>query len=245
MNGRKFLLKLTEKWPAKVISLAVALIISIFYRLNTLDSRVLTVPLRVDVSSEFIPVDSVSNTVRVTLRGEPNSILTITENDIEAFIDLSKYKKTGIHRVPVQIRKKDNAAGIEPLEISVSPIEFRITLEEKISRFIHVYPAFSGTVAPGFELINQSVTPESVIAEGPRSAIEKLNEFTTSPIDLDGRNSDFTMLVNIKNDNPNITIHGNKMIEYSCTISRIERSTPLIYFVPFEEDNENDKETEE
>jgi len=238
MNSGKLLLKITEKWPAKVISVAAALIISVFYRLNTLDSKIITVPLKVEASVNLIPTDSLSNTVRITMRGEPNSILIITEEDIEAYIDLNRYTKAGTYRIPIQIRKRGNALGVEPLEISVSPMEIHITLEEKISRFIHVYPVFSGRIAPGFELRSQSITPESVSAEGPRSSLERLIEFTTVPIDIEGRNSNFTMLVNINNDDPNITIHGSRMVEFTGRIGRIERIAPIVLIEPIEEDEE-------
>jgi YbbR domain-containing protein len=242
LNSRKFLLKITEKWPAKVISVAAALIISVFYRLNTLDSRIITVPLRVEASSNFIPTHSLSNSARITMRGEANNITTITEEDIEAFIDLNRYTKAGTHRVPIQIRKRGNALGVEPLEISVSPAEIYITLEEKISRFIHVFPVFYGTTAPGFELTNLSIIPESVIAEGPRSSLENLKEFTTAPIDIEGRSSNFTMLVNINNDKPDITIQGNRMVEFNGTISRIERLAPIVFTETYEAEKEKEEE---
>jgi len=223
MINSKLLAKIIEKWPAKVLSLAAALIITIFYRMNTLDTRFISVPLQIESSDLLIPASSYARTVRVSLRGEAGSINPILEEDIEAYIDLKKYPAEGVYRVPVQIRKKGNALGVEPLEISVVPIEINLVLEQRTIKNIPVYPVFSGNVAEGYELTGQSITPTEVIAEGPKSSLETIFEFNTETIILDGRYENFTVMANIKNDNPQITIHGSRICEYRGTIRRITR----------------------
>jgi hypothetical protein len=223
LNSRKLLLKITEKWPVKVLSVAAALIISVFYRMNTLETRHFSVPLIVESSDSFIAVNSFVNSVRINLRGEGSSIHTIFEDDIIAYIDLDKYKNDGTYKVPVQIRKKGSALGIEPLEITVIPIEIPVTLEEKLSRDILIYPVITGSPANDFELTEQSITPEKVTAEGPYTSMESINNFFTETIDLEGRNDTFSVIVNIINDNPLITIQGNRSIVYYGTILPISR----------------------
>lgn len=238
MNSAKLLLKITEKWHIKVLSVAAALIISIFYRMNTLETRFLTVPLMVEASETLTPAVVFASAVRVSLRGETEGIHPILEEDIEAFIDLTRFTSEGIYRAPVQVRKKGNALGVEPLEISVLPIEIPIILEQKVTRNIPVFPVFRGTVAEDFELTNQSVIPASIIAEGPRSLIDNQVEFITETINLDRRHENFSIMVNVINDNPLISIHGNRMIEYRGTISRImrEEDEQLLHEDPSQED---------
>ena len=220
----KFLLKITEKWPAKVLSVAAALILSIFYRMNTLEIRTFTVPLQIETSNIMIPASSLPSTVRVNLQGESNSIYPILEEDIVAYIDLDRYTSEGMHRIPVKIRKKGSALGIEPLEVSVAPIEIPLLLEQMVRRDIPIKPVFRGTIARDHELIYQSIIPESVYVEGPKSALDRLYEFNTETIDLDGRYDDFNVLVRIINTNPLIIIHGNRMAEYNGNIRRIPRT---------------------
>jgi len=225
LNSRKLLLKITEKWPVKVLSVAAALLISVFHRINTLETRFFSSPLRVEYSDTLVPVNSYTQVVRVGLRGEAGSINPILENDIETYIDLKKYANEGSYRIPVQIQRKGSALGVESLEISVDPIEVTLRLENKISRNINIVPVFRGAVAQGYELTGQSITPAGVLAEGPRSGMEALYEFNTGTIDLEGRYEDFSIMVNIINDDPLIVIHGNRMIEYRGTIRRIVRGT--------------------
>jgi len=223
LNSRKFLLKITEKWPVKVLSVAAALILSVFHRMNTLESRFFSVPLRIEASETLVPANSYIHVAKISMRGEANSILPILEEDIEAFIDLERYTNEGIYRVPVQFRKKGSALGVEPLEISVEPTEISLRLERRASRNIPVVPVFRGNVAQGFEMTGQSITPDTVQAEGPRSNIDSLYEFHTGTIDLEGRYNDFSVIVNIVNNDPLVVVHGNRMIEYSGSIRRIER----------------------
>jgi len=225
--NEKLLRKIIEKWPVKVLSIAAALIISIFYRMNTLETRFFTVPLLIEASETLVPVHSLSSAVRISLRGESDGIQPIMEDDIEAYIDLGRYANEGTYRVPVQIRKKGSALGVAPLEISVLPIDIPLVLEQKIRRSIPIFPSFMGTIAYGYELTNLQVIPESVIAEGPRSAIEDIMEFNTEIIDLERRNENFSVRINIINNNPLIIIHGDKMIEYRGTINRIVREEDI------------------
>ena len=223
MINKKFISKLIEKWPVKVLSLAAALIISVFYRMNTLETRFFSAPLQIEASETLLPVNTLATAVRISLRGESDEIQPILEEDIEAFIDLERFTNEGVFRVPVQIRKKGSALGIEPLEISVLPVEITVVLEQKITRSIPVFPVFSGTIASGYELTNQQILPDRVNADGPRRDLESTIEFNTEIIDLDRRNDNFSSRVNIINKNPLINIHGDKMIEYHATISRIVR----------------------
>jgi YbbR domain-containing protein len=239
---------LAEKWPVKIISVAAALIIAIFYRMNTLETRTFLAPLHVETNNMLIPVSTIYNNVKISLRGETNSIYPILEEDIEAFIDLDRYSNEGTYRVPVQIRKKGSALGVVPLEISVLPIEITLVLEKKIRLDIPVFPVFRGTIASGYEIASQTIFPENVAVEGPRSSVEALFEFNTEAISLEGRRDNFSVIVNIINNNPLITVYGNRMLEYHGVIRKIEIEPPVVILPPviveFTEELDELQETE-
>jgi len=216
---------ITEKWPVKVLSLAAAVIISIFYRMSNLETRFFTVPLLVEASDVLSPANSFPGSVKISVRGEAEGIQPILAEDIEAYIDLGRYENEGNYRVPVQIRKKGRALGVEPLEVSAIPVDIPLLLERKMTRSVSVFPVIRGSIAEGYELTNQSLVPSSVIVEGPRSIINDRIEFNTETIDLDGRYEDFSIMVNIKNDNPLLSIHGSNILEFRGSISRIARGT--------------------
>jgi YbbR domain-containing protein len=226
MNSRELLSKITEKWPVKILSLAAALLISLFYKMSTLETRPFSAPLRVE-SSNMVPASYYPQTVKINIRGEKNSISPILEEDIEAYVDLNKYTLEDSYRIPVQIRKKGSLLGIEPLEITVEPSDIHVRLENNISRVVDISPSFNGFIADGYEMTSILIIPSHVTVEGPRSSVEALSEFNTATIDLEGRSKNFSIMVNIINNDPFIVIHGSKMIEYRAVIRQISRETPL------------------
>ena len=234
LNSRKLLARAVEKWPAKVLSVAAALILLVFHRMSSLESRFFSVPLRLEAGAELMPASSYTQVVRVTLRGEANSVFPIMENDIEAYIDLKKIETAGRYSLPVQVRKKGSALGVEPLEISVDPLEVSLQLEHKLSKTIPVVPNFRGGVEPGFDLVSQSIVPPAVLAEGPAGIIESINEFQTDFIDLEGRNGDFTLMVNIVNHAPFVVIRGNGVAEFRA---QVRRSLPALQPFPLADDS--------
>jgi len=224
LNRTRLFTVITEKWHVKVLSLAAAVIISIFYRMNNLETRFFTVPLVIELSDALLPANSYPNAVKISLRGEAEGIQPVLAEDIEAFINLERYANEGHYRVPVQIRKKGSALGVEPMEISVLPVEIPLVLEQKMTRNVSVFPVLRGTAAEGYELTSQSLAPSSVIVEGPRSVFDSHVEFNTEPIDLDRRYENFSVMVYIKNNNPLLSIYGNNMLEFRGTISRVARA---------------------
>jgi len=223
LTRAKLISLIIEKWPVKVLSLAAAIIIAVFYRMNTLETRFFTSPLLIQSNETLIPANAFASAVRISIRGEAAQMQQIMEDDIEAYIDLARYANEGVYRAPVQIRKKGSALGVEPLEISVLPIEIPILLEQKVTNNISVFPDMQGTVAQGYELTSQVLIPGSVVAAGPRSILDNHLEFNTEIINLDGRYENFSIMVNIINDNPLVSIHGNNMLEFRGTIRRIGR----------------------
>jgi YbbR domain-containing protein len=213
VDGRKLLAKATVNWPAKVCSIALALLIFVFHRLSNLENRFISVPLQVERSGNLIPSSSYTRMIQVTLRGD-SSIFSILEEDIEAYIDFSQYTSQGFYRAPVQINKKGTALRVDPLEILVDPMEIALELDHKISKLIPLRPAIRDAPQEGYELISYSMTPTQVQIDGPSNVLQTISELSTDFIELDGRNADFTVVVNILNRDPLVVIRGNGTTEF-------------------------------
>ena len=221
MDGRKLLARIVENWPAKVLCLALAIILFIFNRMSNLEDRFFSVPLNVERTGPLTPSSSYPRTIRVSLRGEANSIYPILEDDIQVYIDMNKFDVPGIYTVPVQWRKKGTALGVEPLQITVDPIEITISLDNKISKFVPVTANLQGQVESGYTMTSYSLNPAQVIVDGPAELMWGISEVFTEAIDLDGRRSDFSTTVNILNRDPLMTIRGNGTTEFHGIIRQI------------------------
>jgi YbbR domain-containing protein len=222
INGRKLLLKITENWPAKALSLALAIGLFVFHRMSVKEDRFFSVPLKMEINNALAPANSYPHTVRVKLSGEASSIHSIAEEDIEAYLDLTRYHEKGTYRVPVQIHKKDTALGGEPAGISIDPPQVVMELDEKISRYVPLKPNFGGYPESGYEMVSYTLIPPQVVVDGPKSLVEQLSELSTETIELGGRNADFIVTTRIQQRDPLLQIRGgDSMAEFQCSIKKL------------------------
>jgi YbbR domain-containing protein len=213
-DGGKLLAVIAENWHVKVLSVALAIILFVFHRMSLLEDRFFSAPLQVETNGNLVPASSYPRMVRITLRGEANSIYPILEDDIEAYLDLTKYTVEGAYRAPVQVRKKGTALGVEPLEISVDPLDVSIELDQKISKYVPLTPSFQGYLEGGYELVSYTLTPTQVVVDGPLRLMSGLSELSTDFIELGGRSDDFTATVRIMNRDPLLVIRGDGITEF-------------------------------
>jgi hypothetical protein len=203
-----------NNWPAKILSVGCAIVLFVFHRTGTLEERFFSVPLLVEGIGNLLPATRYPAMIRVTLRGNANSIYPVINSDIETFIDLGGANEKGTRHFPVQVRKKGTALGAEPLEISVDPMEVTIELDEKFSAFVSITPDVQGEPAVGFELTRSTLTPTRIRIEGPDRLVRHYTELPTETIDLEGRNADFTVVTRVANPDPLIMLHGESIIEF-------------------------------
>jgi YbbR domain-containing protein len=221
LNGRKLLLKIIENWPAKVLSIAMAVVLFMFHRMNILENRFFSVPLQLELNNTLTPASSYPHMVRVSLRGEANSIFPILEEDIEAYLDFTRYNEKGNYRAPVQIRRSGTALGVEPLEISVDPLEIAVELDEKMNKYVPLKPKFEGYLESGYEMVSYTLTPTQVVVDGPRRLLEQVLELSTETIEIGGRSEDFTTTVHILNRDPLLQIRGDGMAEFRGFVKKL------------------------
>ena len=115
MRSKGLFKRLLSKWPVKVLSLAAALLLFFFYRLNRLEDRYISVPLTVSMNDEYVLASQSPRSVRVTLRGEANALASIQEDDVRASLDLNAFRVEGHYRAPVQMERTGTALGVDPL----------------------------------------------------------------------------------------------------------------------------------
>jgi YbbR domain-containing protein len=221
-KARTVLDKVVENWPAKALSIALALILFVVHQRNTQEERVFSAPLQVEIDSHVVPANPYPKMIRITVRGDAARVRSLAEADIEPYIDL-KGKGRGLYRPPVQFRKKGAAQDLEPLEIQVEPLEISLTLDNKISKYVPLRANTQGSPKPGYELVNFTLNPAQVILDGPSDLMTSITELSTDVIELDGRSEDFSIMVTILNQNPLVSIRGNTMIEFNASIKQIIR----------------------
>jgi YbbR domain-containing protein len=213
-KGKQLLARITEKWPVKVLSIVAAIILFVFHRLGNIQERFFSVPLQLEISNNLVPSSSYPRNVRVTLRGDANSIYPVVEEDIEAYLDLTRYNEPGSFKAAIQIRKKGTALEVENLEIIVEPMEILVDLDTKLSKYVPIAPNFEGSPEKGYELVSYILEPNQMVIDGPLNLINSVAELNTDSIDLQSRNEDFVVHLKIVNPNPLVVIRGDGMTEF-------------------------------
>jgi YbbR domain-containing protein len=220
LSNRKFAKRLLANWPAKVLSIAAALLLFFFYRLNRLEDRYISIPLSVSMNDEYVPSSQYPRSVRATLRGESNALFSIQEDDVRASLDLTGYRAEGQYRSPVQIERRGSALGVDPLEIRTDPAEVSVTMEKRLTKTVPVTPSFKGFLEPGYELVSFELNPSQVEISGPASAISRSSDVQTDFIELAGRNSDFIVKTRIVKKDALVSVTGVDSVEFRAVVQR-------------------------
>lgn len=223
MNVTGLLSKVTSNWPAKVLSVVAAILLFLFYRFNTTDERFFTLPLEIRQNETFLLSGNYPDTVRVRINGDREDIFRIEENDLQPYVDLTKYDEGGEFSAPIRIEKSGEALHVDPLEITTTPLEITISLEKKLLKVLEVVPNMEGFPAHGYELSQHYITPSEVKVEGPKSVVRELNTITTQPIDITGKEETFTIRVSLEKGGRAISFPEGNTVEFRGIIQEAVR----------------------
>jgi len=221
MDARKILIRAIENWPAKVLSIGLALMLFVFHRMSTLEERFFSVPLYIERSGPLVPSSPYPRMIRVNLRGEPGVVFSVMESDIEVYVNMDRLEQPGVYTVPIQWRTRGIAHGMEPLQITVDPMEITLSLDHRIIRAVPVTASLRGQIEAGHAMTYYSLTPAEVVIEGPAGLIAGISEVFTEAIDLGGRRNDFSVTAAVLNPDPLMIIRGSGASEFRGNVTQI------------------------
>jgi len=220
MKLKRIVKVLFSDWPAKVLSLSIALLLTLFFNLTRLEQRTINIPLTVSLNEELAPSSQYPSMVKVILRGERDLIYSIREDEISASLDLSEYKNEGVYRAPIRLQKRGNALIADPLEIHPEPTDIAIGLEKRVAKSVPVTPSFKGFLESGFELANFDIVPPEVTISGPAGLIARTTEISTDTIELSGKKADFTATVRLLKKDSLLAFEGRDVVVFSAKVNK-------------------------
>jgi len=220
MRPERLIRRIIADWPAKVLSLAVALLLTLFFNLTRLEERTISIPLSVSLNDDMAPSSSYPRMVRVSMRGEREVIYGIREDEVSASLDLSGYKTEGVYRAPVRLEKRGNALSADPLELRPEPGEIAIGLEKRAFKRVPVTPSFKGFLESGYEMTAFDLNPAEVTISGPAGLIARSSEVATDTIELSGKKSDFSVTVRLLRKDSLIGLEGQESVTFSAKVRK-------------------------
>ena len=128
--------------------------------------------------------------IRVTVKGARKTLSRLSTSDIKATADLQQ--AVSLDTNPVMIPINVTVSGIVSTNISVTPQNLSVTLEDKVSsEFIVAVNNGDSKPGSGYEIGSQTVSPEKVRITGPRSLMKKIDKVNVN-INIGGATSDQT-----------------------------------------------------
>lgn len=169
------------------------------------DVKLFNVPLEyrgqrpdVEISGE------ITQTVSVRVRGPRDLVRSLTPTQLSVIADLTN-KEAG-ERV-VQLRPDDVSLPDNGIQVmQVEPASLRLVLEPKIRKQVTVEAQYSGQLAEGVEFYSAQLQPPMVEIEGAQSHLGKVNRVLTETVNLNGRDSSFSVAVDVETPHPSLRV---------------------------------------
>lgn len=221
MKWKGKITQLTDNWFAKVMSFALALLLSQFYRGSLLKQETFMVPLTIQKQGALVPAENYPRKIKVSLWGDRNVIESIKEDEIAAFIDLSDIKSDGVYQFPIQVQVNGTAVTVEPFEVTVEPDRLSLKLEKSMAKKVPIVLSLKGIPADGYEVYETTIEPATAEIDGPETLINKIDSLVTDSLLIDNRTTGFSGTVSLLTENPLVTVQGTRQIQYSVKIHEV------------------------
>lgn len=231
-----------EDWLTKVVALFITLTLwlGVTGLRSPITVRLPSVPLTVRYSNDTEVTNSPPQEVELTVTGDRRKIDQINKNDLVVLLDLTD--------VPAGDRTVSLAPETINVELptgvkleAVQPNKIAVKLEPVEEREISVKIETEGALTENLEIYNQTVAPPRVRVRGPRSFVKSLVAVSTEKINLDGRETDFTLRqAELNLVNPKVALL-DQIVDVSFKIGekRIER----LFLVPVKTDGKTQTAT--
>ncbi len=189
----------------KLICFVLAVFIYWFYHTETLEDKLLVVPLQVSAQGTMLPAGITPSHAKVSFRGRPQDLSRISNQNISAYLNLDYYTEPGTYKVPIQIVLAPDILEISPLEVEVKDGEVEVAVALKSTAQVPVIPSIQGVPATGYEIVDVRVEPSTIGIFGAEPVVQSLTTLSTDAVPVDGKTSSFTQAVGVRQDSSLIT----------------------------------------
>ncbi len=188
-----------------VLSLAVALLYWAFTVGQERSLKDFSVPIQFAgmAPDRVVTGDVLHLRLTVEVRGTPDLLRRVREEDIEAKVDVS-HMSPGPQIFELGSENIRLPSSIELARVIPSTVHF--TLDRRVRRTLPLEPNFAGHVPRGLQILSWSIEPAQVAVEGPEGMLAHLSHIPTQPVPAEGRSQDFDTAVIPVPPDPEITV---------------------------------------
>ena len=168
----------------KVLSIAIAGLLWLVIAGERVVERALRIPIEFqNIPSGVEIVGDAPEAVTVRVRGSSGALGRLASGDVSTVLDL-RSARPGLRMFPLSAAQVATPYGVDVLQVSPSTIT--LTFETSGIRVLPVRAEVDGTPARGYRLGEISVEPATVEVIGPESALRRLRQAVTEPVDVTG-----------------------------------------------------------
>jgi YbbR domain-containing protein len=191
---------LTQNRGIKVLCFFLALILWFYVRGEETSEIVFSnVPLNlINIPPELVPAEDTLNTISVGLRGQRRIISGLNRErlKLKAELDLESGKRgKNFHNLTAE---KISLPSEDVKITSIRPAKIVINLEPVTTKRVSIKPKVTGAPGEGYKIKGIDWIPRVVRIKGPQSALRKLKEVRTLPLDISGISENLTKEVLLK-----------------------------------------------
>ncbi|MBI4358711.1 MAG: hypothetical protein HY584_05360 [Candidatus Omnitrophica bacterium] len=226
---------LTENWGLKLISLLLA--IGFWFYVVGEESIEITKTVSLEIlppSEKLSVVKSSTSYLEVTFQSPRHLFSALSSGTIIARHKISGVQKAGDYSFNVGINDFLLPAP-EIRIVKIFPSFVTVTLDEVIVKKLPVQVEFIGEPAYGYRVDEEGIEldPNTVLVEGPRAILEKMDAIKTEPVQLVGRVRSFRRTVRIRQE-PEIHVLGDGITEVQIPVKAefAERELPEVRVQP-------------
>ena len=205
---------LFRNWTAKLVSLILAVGLW-YYAVGEEGIQVTrTIPVEIKLENEKMSIVGKPTRVVVATLQAPRALLSnLATEELKAEHVIKKVESAGDYSFrldPQEIRLPSEKIRV----VRIDPETIQVKVDEMIVKKLEIEPVFLGEPAFGFRLDLEKVQldPRSVLIEGPKSQLEKVEKIKTQPIDTVGRGRSFRKTIRLA-EIPGLKIVSETLID--------------------------------
>ncbi len=189
-------INLLSNLPLKLLSLILAFILWIYFATETQILKDVEIPLNIIVAPEKVLAGDPVSAITVRVRGTERAISRLANQSLYANVDLADSPNGEKF---VQITPEENIRGLpSDLEIlSLTPERIKVTIENRATKSIPVFPRVSGNPKDPFVYYGYEVYPPTVMIEGALSAVSDAERAITEVIEIERKSQSFRAVVDV------------------------------------------------
>jgi len=173
-----------DNFPIKLFALLFAVVLWLHASTRGQSEVNFVIPLELrNIPSNVSIIGNVPDFVEIRLRGDEPKLRGLSSDDVKVSLNLSDAREG---EVRYTITDSDIKAPSGLNVVKISPVVVNIRFDKKIKRQLKVEPQLVGDPAPGYEVTEVRVLPDTVTATGPKSELEWLKSVSTDPIGIQG-----------------------------------------------------------